>query len=74
MNSRNNLLVFGLLAVLLILVQSVYIVDQRSKVLVFSFGEVKRDGGTPGLHFKKPFFETVGSYDARALTLDSRTT
>jgi membrane protease subunit HflC len=59
--------------VLLILVQSVYIVDQRSKVLVFSFGEVKRDGGTPGLHFKKPFFETVGSYDARALTLDSRT-
>lgn len=73
MNGRTNLWIFAALAVLLVLVQSIYIVDQRSRVLVFSFGEVKRDGGAAGLHFKRPFVETVQSYDARALTLDNRT-
>lgn len=72
MNHRTQFLLFGALAVLLILLNSVYVVDQRSRALLFEFGEVKREAGAPGLHFKKPFVDTVRSFSARALTLDPR--
>jgi membrane protease subunit HflC len=72
MNTRLNLILFGVLGAVLVLFNSLYIVDQRSRVLLFEFGEIRGEGGAPGLHFKKPFVDTVRSFSARALTLDER--
>lgn len=56
------LLVFGLLS-------SIFIVDERQKVLVLQFGQVKQVKETPGLGFKIPFLQDVVSYDDRILAL-----
>ena len=56
------LLVFGALS-------SIFIVDERQKVLVLQFGQVKQVKETPGLGFKIPFLQDVVSYDDRILAL-----
>ncbi len=50
---------------------SVYTVDQRDKVLLFSLGEIKKADLEPGLHFKVPLVNNVIKFDARILTLDA---
>jgi membrane protease subunit HflC len=72
MSTRTNLILLGVLGLLLLVFESLYIVDQRSRALLFEFGEVKGEGGSPGLHFKKPFIDTIRTFSARALTLDPR--
>ena len=56
------LLVFGALS-------SIFIVDERQKVLVLQFGQVKQVKETPGLGFKIPFLQDVVAYDDRILAL-----
>jgi membrane protease subunit HflC len=48
---------------------SVFIVDQREKVLVLQFGEIKQVIEAPGLYFKVPFIQDVLRYDDRILAL-----
>lgn len=48
---------------------SVFIVDERQKVLVLQFGQVKQVKETPGLGFKIPFLQEVVPYDDRILGL-----
>ena len=48
---------------------SVFIVDQREKVLVLQFGEIKQVIEAPGLNFKVPFIQDVLRYDDRILGL-----
>ena len=48
---------------------SVFIVDEREKVLVLQFGQVKQVKETPGLGFKLPFLQDVVPYDDRILGL-----
>jgi modulator of FtsH protease HflC len=48
---------------------SVFIVDEREKVLVLQFGQVKQVKETPGLGFKLPFLQEVVPYDDRILGL-----
>jgi len=64
------LLVIVLLAAFLAL-DSVFVVDQREKVLVFQLGQIKRSDSEPGLHFKLPLVQNVRSFDSRVLTLDA---
>lgn len=71
MNIRNFVAVaIGLVAVLL-LMQSVYIVDQTERAVLLRFGAVSKADIAPGLHFKLPVAEDVKIFDARVLTLDS---
>lgn len=51
---------------------SVFTVDEREKVLVLQFGEVKQVITEPGLHFKLPFVQDVLRYDDRILGLPTR--
>lgn len=51
---------------------SVFTVDEREKVLVLQFGEVKQVITEPGLHFKLPFLQDILSYDDRILGLPTR--
>ena len=48
---------------------SVFIVDEREKVLILQFGEVKQVVDKPGLNFKLPFVQDVFRYDDRILGL-----
>lgn len=60
----------GVIAALLM--SSVFIVDEREKVLVLQFGEVKQSVSQPGLGFKIPFIQDVLRYDDRILGLPTQ--
>ena len=48
---------------------SIFIVDERDKVLVLQFGEIKQVIDAPGLYFKVPFIQDILKYDDRILGL-----
>jgi membrane protease subunit HflC len=48
---------------------SIFTVDEREKVLVLQFGEIKQSIDKPGLYFKVPFIQDVLRYDDRILGL-----
>ena len=48
---------------------SLFIVDEREKVLVLQFGQVKQVKESPGLGFKLPLLQEVVRYDGRILGL-----
>lgn len=48
---------------------SLFIVDEREKVLVLQFGQVKQVKQEPGLGFKLPLIQEVVRYDGRILGL-----
>ncbi len=61
----------GLIA-LVILMSTLFVVDQRQYAIVFALGEVKQVIKEPGLHFKlPPPFQNVMFLDKRILTLDT---
>ena len=64
------LLTVGLLALVILLYQSVFVVYPHMQVLVLEFGEAKRVIQDPGLYFKVPFIESLVSYEKRILSLD----
>jgi membrane protease subunit HflC len=56
----------------LILLSTLFVVDQRQYAIVFALGEVKQVISEPGLHFKlPPPFQNVLFLDNRILTLDT---
>jgi len=62
----------GVLVVIAFLASSsIFIVDEREKVLVLQFGQVKAVKSDPGLFFKIPFIQEVVTYDDRILSLDT---
>lgn len=61
--------VVGLLIVLGI--NSLYTVSELERAVLLEFGRVIQHDVPPGLHFKKPFINTVRKFDARVLTLDA---
>ena len=50
---------------------SLFVVDERQKVLVLQFGQVADVKEEPGLAFKLPFIQQVVRYDDRILSLDT---
>ncbi|NCX72424.1 MAG: protease modulator HflC, partial [Betaproteobacteria bacterium] len=56
----------------LLVLSSLFIVDQRQYAAVYALGEIKRVIETPGLHFKlPPPFQNVTYFDKRILTIDT---
>lgn len=51
---------------------SVFIVDEREKVLVLQFGQVKQEINQPGLGFKVPLIQEVVRYEDRILGLPTQ--
>jgi membrane protease subunit HflC len=60
------------LLLLLVLTTSVFHVNQHEKAILFRLGEMVNADLKPGLHFKTPLINNVNSFDARILTLDSK--
>lgn len=64
------------LAVIVVLANSLFVVDQRHQALILRFGEPIRvvnagPGGAPGLKIKTPFLENVVQFDKRNLILEA---
>ncbi|SDW30349.1 protease modulator HflC [Roseicitreum antarcticum] len=53
------------------LLSSLFVVDERENVLVLQFGQVKQEINEPGLGFKIPLVQEVVRYDARILGLQT---
>ncbi len=66
-------LVLGVVAVVVgvLLYETVYFVDEREKAIIFQFGRIVESNDQPGIHFKKPFINSVQFFDARIQTMDA---
>ncbi|MBT0957300.1 protease modulator HflC [Alphaproteobacteria bacterium KMM 3653] len=53
------------------LLSSIFIVDEREKVLVLRFGQIKQSVTEPGLGFKVPLLDEVYSFEDRILSLET---
>jgi membrane protease subunit HflC len=52
---------------------SLFIVDEREKVLVLRFGQIKQERYEPGIGFKLPILDEVVRYEDRILSLETET-
>jgi membrane protease subunit HflC len=59
-----------LIAVLIVLANSVFILNQTEQAIVLQFGQPVREIKDAGLKFKVPFIQNVVFYDNRLLNLD----
>ena len=64
-------LVIAAVVALVVLLSSIFVVDERERALVLQFGQIQRVEATPGLKFKVPFIQNVVRYDDRILALDT---
>lgn len=71
MAQNRTLILAGLGAVVVILLMSLYTVDQHQRAILFQLGEVVTDDIEPGLHLMKPFINNVRKFDARIQTMDA---
>ena len=70
MNKVGYLVIAGVIALVVVL-SSIFVVDERERVLVLQFGQIQRVETDPGLKFKIPFIQNVVRYDDRILALDT---
>jgi len=70
MNKSQSIVIFSILAVLFILMNSLYIVNQAEQAIVLQFGEPVRLVKDAGLKMKIPFIQNIIFYDTRLLDLD----
>lgn len=69
MRSLNGSIIV-VVALILLVFQSVFIVDEREKVLVLQFGRVVAMKEDPGIKLKIPFIQSTVTYDDRILSRD----
>ena len=60
----------ALIAIVVVIMSSIFIVDERNKALVLQFGRVIAVKEDPGLAFKLPLIQEVVYYDDRILSRD----
>ena len=68
-----NLVIAGVLVILALIVitQSLFIVQETEQVVVTRFGDVQSVHTSPGLYLKAPFVDSVINYDRRLLRIDA---
>ncbi len=71
MSNKMKLIIPGVVVLLFLGLSSIFVVDERERVLVLQFGQIKQVRDEPGLGFKIPFIQEVVRYDARILSLDT---
>ena len=68
-----NFLFILLVVALLVVMSSLFIVDERQLAIKFQLGEIVEANYEPGLHIKAPWpINNVRKFDKRILTLDTR--
>ena len=69
---KSSILVFLLFGAVILLQQSLFIVQQTQQALVIQLGHPLDKVYRPGLHMKLPFIQNVVYFDARILDYDAR--
>ncbi len=69
-NNLGNILI-GIIAILVLLSLSLFVVDQRQTAIVFELGKMVGEKTEPGLYFKIPLLQNVRYFDSRILTMDT---
>lgn len=64
-------ILIGLVFVIAIVSNSLYVVNERERAVLLKFGEVVSTDIQPGLHFKIPVVNDVRRFESRLITLDS---
>lgn len=70
--NRSSILIGTVVVVAVLLLSSLFIVEEREKALVLQFGQVIDVKEEPGLAFKVPFIQNVVKYDDRIQSLDTQ--
>ena len=60
-----------ILGAVIVLNQTLFVVDETEQVIILRFGEVRDVHTEPGLYGKMPFVDTVSTYDKRILRIDA---
>ncbi len=63
--------IISIVILVLLLLNSFFVLEQRQQALVVQFGEVKKVIKTPGLKFKMPIIQDVVIFDNRILDLNA---
>jgi len=63
-------LIVIIIAIVIVVPQTLFVVDETQLAIVTRFGEFKRSHTTPGLQVKTPFAEQVTKFDKRLLRVD----
>ena len=71
MNNRTFVLGFIIAALVLLGMNSLFIVTEMQRAVLLEFGRVVRDDIKPGLHLKLPIINEVRKFDGRILTSDA---
>jgi membrane protease subunit HflC len=71
MSGRQMSILIGLVVLLAIVSNSLYVVNERERAVLLKFGEVVSTDIEPGLHFKIPIVNDVRRFESRLITLDS---
>ncbi len=66
-----SLIVLILILAVILLSQSVFVVDETQQVIILQFGEPVAIVRQPGLSFKRPFIQNVIAFDKRVLSSDA---
>lgn len=69
-NRLTYIFIVAFLAIIIVL-SSLFTVDQRKNAIVFQFGEAVRQIKEPGLYTKIPFIQNVAYFDKRVLHIDA---
>ena len=71
-SARTAIFMFLLMGIVILLQQSLFIVQQTQQALVIQLGHPLDKVYRPGLHMKLPFIQNVVYFDARILDYDAR--
>lgn len=71
--SKNKIVLLLGAVVVILLLGSIFTLDQRSNALILQFGEPVRTVTEPGLHFKMPLIQNIVMFDKRIQNLYSDT-
>lgn len=69
MNAKQIITIIVILFAAYAAFDSMFVVDERERVVVVELGEIVGQNYDPGLHFKIPFIQEVRGFDDRILTL-----
>jgi modulator of FtsH protease HflC len=70
--NRASLILIGLFALAIAALSSIFIVNEKERVLVLQFGQIVQERSNPGVGFKVPLIQEVVRYDDRILALPTQ--
>ena len=71
MSGRQMAILIGLVVLVGVISNAIYVVNERERAVLLKFGEVVDTDIKPGLHFKLPIVNDVRRFESRLITLDS---